>query len=200
MGALIRKYICIPEPECNHVNSCMTKTHYSSFSLAHSMLEALPGSCITKNTTKMLWTDVTEACLILRASMENRSGTEIKSLFSPCLKRGFYQSKLPELLSDLSCCQTFPKYRQQWRDCLPLRQHILLLLESFPDFQLKFHFQSCKWVYSSHSKYFKMFGLAKKYWSKNKTGHLCLIFSVKIASFSEANETSQHKREEPLEI
>lgn len=150
-------------------------------------------ACITKNTTGMLWMDVMETCLMLCASMENKSGREIKRLFSPCLKKGSYLSKLPELLSDLSYCQTFSKYRQWWRVCLPLRQHILLpllLLESFPDFQLKFHLQSCKWVYSSHRKYLKMFCLAKKYWSKNKTGQLCLIFCVKMASFSEANETS----------
>lgn len=48
MGELIRKYTCIPEPECKHVNSRMTNTHCSSSSLAPSMLEALPGSLYNK--------------------------------------------------------------------------------------------------------------------------------------------------------
>lgn len=48
MGELIRKYTCIPEPECKHANSRMTNTHYSSSSLAPSMLEALPGSLYNK--------------------------------------------------------------------------------------------------------------------------------------------------------
>lgn len=136
-------------------------------------------SLYTKNKTELFWMEVTKTCFILCA-LEKRTGKDIERLsrLSLYLRKGSLISKLPELLPDVS--QTFLKCRQWWRVCLLLRRRIpppLLLLESFPEFQLKFLLQSCKCVYSSHRKHLKCLCLSRNILKKT-SGHLCLIFNM----------------------